>query len=167
MSYWCCGNERKDSKGCIISFHAIDSSESIENNELTEKKCLTCRSREHNYKECPKDPNYMMSLKGNISPKEELERIENVRKHKVKLKTRAFSIMEEKEESADSIQEFSDINNVKEILVSKTYRQFKSENKTTLFESLTSTPVILPPINSSLSKQLFQKSAPNLYSFNL
>ncbi|CAG9321593.1 unnamed protein product [Blepharisma stoltei] len=79
MMYWCCGNIKEDTPGCVTSKHESRDEDEEEENEPTEeiekkkynKRCPSCREIGHLPSQCPKDPN----ARSNVSQTEELDRI--------------------------------------------------------------------------------------------
>lgn len=83
--YWCCGNTKKDSIGCIVAKHECIEEFSESNTKSKSNFCSvifiqSCKSRGHNFKNCPKDPN----TKNFVDYEEELDRMNKVKKVKRK-----------------------------------------------------------------------------------
>lgn len=77
FGYWCCGDGKKDSPGCIISFHIPDESEGVKIADMNEFKCHLCNETGHPAIQCPKDPNCHNTFSNSRA---EIERIIKVRK---------------------------------------------------------------------------------------
>ncbi|OMJ83884.1 hypothetical protein SteCoe_15112 [Stentor coeruleus] len=81
--FWCCGKIEINAKGCVVSKHISgddeDGQEKLKEENM--KFCSNCREAGHGPKECPKDPN----TRTNFDPMQELDRIENYKKHKTKI----------------------------------------------------------------------------------
>ena len=79
--YWCCGNERKESQGCISGKHECKEDEEdeedpnpmkkIDKHQNRNMKCLCCKEIGHDMSECYRDPN----IKTRVDYQEDWKRI--------------------------------------------------------------------------------------------
>ena len=79
--YWCCGNERKESQGCISGKHECKEDEDdeeepnamkrIDKHQNKNIKCLCCKEVGHDMSECYRDPN----IKTRVDYQEDWKRI--------------------------------------------------------------------------------------------
>ena len=165
FNYWCCGNNRKDSQGCIVSFHTSGSSEKSETDSKSRIVCSTCREKGHTYAECSKDPNCMNPAFFK-NPKLELERLSRLKKKKGKNRISSKPL----EIEADNHQDdFLEIENLRELMVNGEVMENTEAKdfwpRSPQFNAIKEETFSLPPITSP--RGFTSRSPHNIYSFKL
>jgi hypothetical protein len=135
-SYWCCSNDKKDSPGCIISFHMPNSPGSSPNPST--QRCIGCKEKGHSYMDCYKDPNCISTINAN----DEIQRIKNLKKNKVK-------VSKDPKLKLGLRRPFNEFSEFEEIKDALTGREDKSQSGNFDMASSRSVEVILPFIHVS------------------